>query len=235
VLKRLFKVRDALLQVNKTYIASAAQDNLNRTEPPFKLQGSYRNMSKLTPKVSALMRDDELNDLLRDHYRGEAQTLTTGAEENLLKLAHLLGQPTPAEQTRWQSLIANVARLRKQGGADADGATKVANTLSDISAQIALLTKQAQLSHQNQPDVQINLPDQVALQNTMLRLAESYEQTLLPMLSAMNHKMRLDHSIWDGVREISANMSEMEKRMVQMSRVRAAPGAEAGEVRKKEK
>ncbi len=235
VLQRLFKVRDALLQVNKTYIASAAQDNLNRIEPPFKLQGSYRNMIKLTPKVSALMRDEELNNLLLDHYRGEAQTLTTGAEENLLKLAHLLGKPTRPEQVRWQSLLANVARLRKQGGADADGATKVANTLSDIGAQIASLTKQTELNMKNQPDVQINLPDHAALQNAMLRMAESYEQTLLPMLSAMNHKMRLDHSIWDGVREISANMSEMDKRLVQMSRVRAGEGADPVPVKKKEK
>ena len=69
----------------------------------------------------------------------------------------------------------------------------------------------------------------------MLRLAQSYEETLLPMLSAMNHKMRLDHSIWDGVREISANVSEMDKRLVQMSRER---GKEAGAevvVKKKEK
>ena len=30
-------------------------------------------------------------DLISDHYIGEAQTLTTGAEQNLLKLAELRG------------------------------------------------------------------------------------------------------------------------------------------------
>ncbi len=207
VLQRLFKVRDALLAVNLAYIASAAQDDAYRAEPPFKLQGSYRNMSKLVPRVSALMNDDEIDNLLRDHYRGEAQTLTTGAEENLLKLAHLLGQPSADEQARWQALLQDFVRLRKQGGADADGATKVANLLADVSQQIAALGQRMQ------PEVQVNLPEQELLQTAIARLAESYEKTLMPMLSAMNHKMRLDHSIWDGVREMSANVKELEKRL----------------------
>ncbi len=222
VLQRLFKVRDALLEVNLAYIASAAQDDVYRTEPPFKLQGSYRNMSKLTPKVSAIMRDEELDDLLRDHYRGEAQTLTTGAEENLLKLAHLLGRPDAGEQARWQALVQDFVRLRKQGGADADGATKVANLLSDISQQIAALGRRLT------PDVQVNLPEQELLQTAIARLADSYEQTLLPMISAMNHKMRLDHSIWDSVREMSANVKELEQRLMHLRVSRAkTPAAPA--------
>ncbi len=208
LLQRLFKVRDALLKVNQAYIASASQDDHFRTEPAFKLQGSYRNMSKLTPKISALMHDDELDLLLRDHYRGEAQTLTVGAEENLLKLAHLLGQPQPEEQARWQDLLHEFGRLRKQGGADADGATKVANLLADISQQIAALGQKAR------SDVHINMPDQEVLQTTLKRLAESYEQTLLPIISAMNHKMRLDHSIWDNVREMSTSLHDLEKHLI---------------------
>ena len=210
VLQRLFKVRDALLDVNLAYIASAAQDDAYRAEPPFKLQGSYRNMSKLTPKISAIMHDAELDDLLRDHYRGEAQTLTIGAEENLLKLAHLLGRPNAVEQARWQALVQDFARLRKQGGADADGATKVANLLADISQQIAGLGQRLT------PEVQVNLPEQALLQSAITRLADSYEQTLLPMISAMNHKMRLDHSIWDSVREMSVNVKELEQRLMRL-------------------
>lgn len=207
VLQRLFKVRDALLSVNMAYIASSAQDDNYRTEPPFKLQGSYRNMSKLTPKVSALMNDAELDALLRDHYRGEAQTLTTGAEENLLKLAHLLGQPSEAEQTRWASLVDEFVRLRKQGGVDADGATRVANTLSEIGRQIAALGQHMA------PSVHVSVPEQASLQAAVLRLADSYEQTLLPLISAMNHKMRLDHSIWDNVRDTGNDIKEIEKRL----------------------
>lgn len=229
VLQRLFKVRDALLGVNMAYIASAAQDNLYRVEPSFKLQGSYRNMSKLTPKISAIMQDHELDNLLRDHYRGEAQTLTTGAEENLLKLAHLLGKPTAEEEARWQALTEDFIRLRKQGGADADGATKVANLLADISMHIAALGKSMT------PDVQINLPEQAMLQTAMTRLAESYEQTLLPMLSAMNHKMRLDHSIWDSVREMSANVSELDKRLLRLRQVKEKEPTSTSVIKTKDK
>jgi hypothetical protein len=39
VLKHLFRVQETLLKVNAQYIASAAMDDMYRTEPPFKLQG----------------------------------------------------------------------------------------------------------------------------------------------------------------------------------------------------
>ncbi|MFM9746164.1 hypothetical protein ACKI2C_52295, partial [Streptomyces brasiliscabiei] len=53
VLTRLMTIRNTVLKVNAQYIASAAQDNNYRTEPPFKLQGSYRNMNKMAEKVVA--------------------------------------------------------------------------------------------------------------------------------------------------------------------------------------
>ncbi len=219
VLQRLFKVRDALLGVNMAYIASAAQDNAYRAEPPFKLQGSYRNMSKLTPKVSAIMHDDELDNLLRDHYRGEAQTLTTGAEENLLRLAHLLGKPSEAERTRWQALVEDFVRLRKQGGADADGATRVANLLGEIGERIGTLGERLS------PDVTVNMPEHEGMQEAIRRLADSYEQVLLPMLSAMNHKMRLDHSIWDEVRATATNIQELEQKLTRYKGRKGSPPA----------
>ncbi|WP_338846119.1 DNA repair ATPase [Massilia sp. W12] len=219
VLQRMCKVRDAVLAVNQAYIASAAQDPQYRTEPSFKLQGSYRNMAKLAARISALMSPAELDLLLRDHYRGEAQTLTTGAEENLLKLAHLLGQPSAQEQARWRELCSDFLRLRKQGGADADGATKIANLLGDISAQIEAMAQRMPAK------IDISVPEQLILQKALLKLTESYEQTLLPMLSSMNHKMRLDHSIWDSVREMSANISELDKRLLSVLQAGKKSGA----------
>lgn len=70
------------------------------------------------------------------------------------------------------------------------------------------------LAARDPPDVQVNLPDQDILQDTLTRLADSYEQNLLPMLSAMNHKMRLDHGIWDGVRDLSASIEALEQRLM---------------------
>jgi hypothetical protein len=136
--------------------------------------------------------------------------LTTGAEENLLKLAHLLGQPSIDEQTRWQDLVADFVRLRKQGGTDADGATRVANTLSEIGKHIE------GLGARMNPSVNVNVPEQQVLQAAVLRLAESYEQTLLPLISSMNHKMRLDHSIWDNVRETGDDIKAIERQLARL-------------------
>ena len=133
LMQRLFRARDLLLKVNLAYIESAAQQDAYRVEPPFKLQGSYRNMAKLAARIIPLMDDGELDALLRDHYRGEAQTLTTGAEENLLKLAQLLGSQTAAEEARWRDIRDEYARKKKLGGDDADGSQKIANTLLDTS------------------------------------------------------------------------------------------------------
>lgn len=68
-LQRLMQVRDVVLKVNQQYIASAAQADQYRSEPPFKLQGSYRNMNKMAEKISAVMNDAELLQLIADHYQ----------------------------------------------------------------------------------------------------------------------------------------------------------------------
>ena len=53
VIRHLFAIQATLLGVNAEYIRSAAQADAYRTEPPFKLQGSYRNMNKIAEKVVA--------------------------------------------------------------------------------------------------------------------------------------------------------------------------------------
>ena len=71
-------MRDTILRVNQEYIRSAAQEDAYRTEPPFKLQGSYRNMNRIAAKVLPLMTREEVRALILDHYRNESQTLTQG-------------------------------------------------------------------------------------------------------------------------------------------------------------
>lgn len=117
VLMRLITIRNTVLKVNAQYIASAAQDNNYRTEPPFKLQGSYRNMNKMAEKVVAAMNDEELENLICDHYRGEAQTLSKGSEENLLKLGELRGTLSAEQQQRFSQIKADFVRLNKLDGA----------------------------------------------------------------------------------------------------------------------
>ncbi|WP_400190445.1 DNA repair ATPase [Hymenobacter sp. B81] len=104
VLQKLLRLRDVVARVNAAYIASAAQADAYRTEPPFKLQGSYRNMNKLAEKVRPVMNEQEIEQLLAAHYESEAQTLTSATEANLLKLRELLGWLTPEQQQRWQQI-----------------------------------------------------------------------------------------------------------------------------------
>jgi hypothetical protein len=134
LLKRLFFVRDLLLKVNLQYIESAAQKDAYRTEPPFKLQGSYRNMNRLASRINPQQTNAELLDLLRDHYRGEAQTLTTGAEENLLKLGELFGSQSPEETRRWEEIKAAFVKRRNTDSAGAQ--QRIAGTLTDIARAI---------------------------------------------------------------------------------------------------
>ncbi|MGW3072981.1 DNA repair ATPase [Kitasatospora sp. NPDC001132] len=104
VLAGLLHLRSTVLAVNRAYLASAAQDDRTRTEPPFLLQGSYRNMAKLAQRLDPALTRPELDALLTDHYRAEAQPLGADAEAQLLKLAELRGVLTEEQEARWAEL-----------------------------------------------------------------------------------------------------------------------------------
>ncbi|MER7179607.1 AAA family ATPase, partial [Streptomyces hyaluromycini] len=105
-LTRLRRVQRTVLAVNIAYIASAAQEDTDRLEPPFLLQGSYRTMAQLAARIDPVQSDTEVEALLDDHYLAEARTLGSAAEANLLKLAQLRGRSTPEQTTRWHVLCA---------------------------------------------------------------------------------------------------------------------------------
>ncbi|WP_232522643.1 DNA repair ATPase [Chitinibacter sp. GC72] len=292
VLQKLFAARDVLMKVNAAYIASAAQADAYRVEPPFKLQGSYRNMSKLAVKISALLNETELANLIRDHYLGEAQTLTHGAEENLLKLKAMQDALTPEELARWEQIKRDFLHHKRMGGSDADGATKLAQQvshivtalseistrlgsderissgLSEISQQLAkrqnseALLQSQELNHlkvqtelqaklqqqEIQTDLQLKLKQWQHDQNKALGqglgqindtlskmqpqiviepqpeivsvlqgLAHAYENSLIPVISAMQHKIRLDHDIWDKVQVIGEQIRLLEMHLKKTS------------------
>ncbi|WP_158846994.1 DNA repair ATPase [Saccharothrix deserti] len=133
VLRKLVRVQEVVLANNQAYIASAAQSDASRVEPPFQLQGSYRNMNKLAEKVVPVMNDAELAAVIDDHYVGEAQTLTSGAEANLLKLAELRGTLTPTQAARWSEVKAAYVRAQALGGSTDD-------PMSRAVGAVALLT-----------------------------------------------------------------------------------------------
>ncbi|QLH25337.1 DNA repair ATPase [Streptomyces sp. Rer75] len=112
VLRKLLHIQKTVLAVNRAYIASAAQADASRTEPPFRLQGSYRDTNKLAARIVPAMNDAELEALIDDHYRAEAQTLTGDAEANLLKLAKLRGRLTAGQAARWNEVKQGYLRRR---------------------------------------------------------------------------------------------------------------------------
>ena len=136
VLKKLLRIRDVILKVNKEYIRSASQADEYRTEPPFKLQGSYRNMNKMCEKVLPIMNDEELEQLISDHYEGESQTLTTGAEANMLKFKELIDVLSGEELERWDSIKETYVKNMKMRNSSDNAVAGIVSELSDLNQLI---------------------------------------------------------------------------------------------------
>ncbi|MCD0450388.1 DNA repair ATPase [Actinocorallia sp. API 0066] len=139
VLRKLIRVQQVVLANNRAYIYSAAQSEASRTEPPFRLQGSYRNMNKLAERVVPVMNDAELEAVIDDHYLGEAQTLTTDAEANLLKLAELRDALTPAQAQRWREVKESFQRAQALGTTTDDPVSRAVGALGLLADRLAAI------------------------------------------------------------------------------------------------
>lgn len=135
VLEKLNKVRDIVLKINMAYIYSAAQNDAYREEPAFKLQGSYRNMNKIAEKVVAVMNDEELFATVLASYENDCQTLTSGAESNLLKWKSLVGCLTDEEAQRYEVIKGIFMKNKAVNGQDSMG--QAVGVLSDLSDHMA--------------------------------------------------------------------------------------------------
>ncbi|NQX84973.1 MAG: DNA repair ATPase [Flavobacteriaceae bacterium] len=137
VLDKVIRIRNTVLKVNETYIKSAAMDDNYRTEPSFKLQGSYRDMNKLVAKVVPIMNPKELQALLLSHYENESQTLTTAAEANLLKYKALTQTIDATELERWQAIKTTFIKNNKlKGFGNQNGMTQVLAQMMTFSAHL---------------------------------------------------------------------------------------------------
>lgn len=139
VLKKLFTVRDVILKVNQQYIESAAQADEYRTEPTFKLQGSYRDMNKLSAKIVPVMNDEELKSILVSHYESESQTLTSNAESNLLKFKSLTGYQNNDELERWDTIVDKFKKNNKYSGAGGDNMGKILLEMDEFNTGLKSL------------------------------------------------------------------------------------------------
>ncbi|MEU0442143.1 DNA repair ATPase [Streptomyces sp. NPDC006186] len=156
VLRHLLRVRETVLAVNAAYIASAAQSDATRTEPPFRLQGSYRTMNKIAQRIRPAMNDAEVAAVVDDHYTAEAQTLTGGAEANLLKLAELRGTLTPEQRARWAELKAWYVRTQTLGGAEEDPLVRAVAALGLLADRVAAV--EAAITRAADPRMLLALP-----------------------------------------------------------------------------
>ena len=240
VLEKLFVVRNIVLKVNQQYIHSAAQAEKYRVEPPFKLQGSYRNMNKMSEKISAVMNEAELQQMIDDHYQGEAQLLTMGAEENLLKLAELRGTLTPETNARWQQIKADFLRNKSLGGNDSDTGKQIVVQLADLVGGINNLAQQwtQKNTHKSDPDKESNVLTLTNLQKLMNQfqkvisenrptvevvnqpvpgleallstLTDSIQNSLYPIVRSMDKKLEIDLRTHYNMKEVSKQLADIE-------------------------
>ncbi|MDK2771075.1 MAG: ATP-binding protein, partial [Flavobacterium sp.] len=134
VLTKIIQVRNTVIKVNETYIQSAAMADEYRNEPIFKLQGSYRDMNKLVAKIEPIHSEKEVEAIVLSHYKNESQTLTTGAEANLLKLKEIMSILSEKEMERWNEIkIIFKKNNRLKGFGSNDKMNQVVALLEDFS------------------------------------------------------------------------------------------------------
>ncbi len=182
VLAKLLKVRDVILRVNRAYIRSAAQADSYRTEPPFKLQGSYRNMNRIAERIVAVMNDQELDTLVMANYEQDAQTLTRDGEANLLKFKELLGTLTKTETERWESIKnAYIESVRMKGVEGDDSTAQVLRTLTGLRDGLESIRKTMALAiSAQQPEKQVQAVEQGVSKLTvgMMQLADQVAKSI---------------------------------------------------------
>lgn len=192
VLSKMLRIRDVVLTVNQEYIRSAAQADEYRTEPPFKLQGSYRNMNRLAEKVQPIMNDAEIEAILLDHYSGEAQTLTTGAEANLLKFKELFDKLDATEAARWEDIKKTFGRNKLFASAGDDKLAPIILQLTSFNEHLeslqSTIAEAAAKPKGSEDKGEINLgkstlealqaarPDFAPLQQTLVEIAEKLQE-----------------------------------------------------------
>ncbi|MGI9331771.1 MAG: AAA family ATPase, partial [Gammaproteobacteria bacterium] len=247
IVSKMFVIRDVVLKINQEYIASAAQDDRYRVEPPFKLQGSYRNMNKMVEKISAVMVEDELMQVVADHYLGEAQLLTTGAEANLLKLAELRGNMTDIQRDRWEAIKADFLRNKAMGGDDADVGGRMVAQLMDLVGSVEALEKAAvqagkqgagsrkasgkdlqivnqslerlgELIAANRPNVEVVNQPVPGMDRVLAVLADTIEHSFMPLVRHMDKKLEVDLGIHYKIADIAGEIRSLRAELLKEQR-----------------
>lgn len=192
---RLMRVRDVVLRVNQEYITSAAQHDDYRTEPPFLLQGSYRNMNRIAEKVLPVMNDQEVEALIQTSYQNDAQTLTSGTESNLLKFKELTGTLSPAEQERWDEIKRTFKQNVKMRGIDTEDRVgqliATLTTFSDGLDSIRKAVADGAISLRNSPGDESSKLDQQVLREELRALSNQLTDGLQILAEQANRPLNV--------------------------------------------
>jgi hypothetical protein len=214
IVTKLVAIREVVLRVNQEYIRSAAQADEFRTEPPFRLQGSYRNMNRMTEKVVAIMNDKEVRELIIDHYRGESQTLTTGTESNFLKFREIIGDLTDSEQARWDEIRKTFQRntIAKGTGGGEDPVGRVVAQLHGFQSGLDGI-REALATPQPSPQVHLDLaPVGKAIETLRKELKHVFEanrDTAAPAaIRTVNHELEMIHSTLATLKDLAARQRD---------------------------
>ena len=140
------------------------------------------------------MNPAELQQLIADHYLGESQLLTTGAEENLLKLAELRGTLDGDAAARWEQIKADFRRNKSIGGADTDVGSRVVAQLHDLVAGVRALDRDPPAPAAAHAGTQASDPDHWPVLIELLERVVS-EQTLARTFS---RDTSTDAAMWLG-------------------------------------
>ena len=178
-LAKLLEIREVVLRVNQQYIASAGQEDAYRTEPVFQLQGSYRNMNRMAEKTLPVMNDQELRDLILGSYESDAQTLTSGAEANLLKFKELMGWLTPEEGERWEDIKRTFQRRQALGGVDeGDKIGQLMAQIGTVTQGLEMIDKTLRAAAKEQPQGDPSLAQVAAALERVTELRGEFDRRL---------------------------------------------------------
>jgi hypothetical protein len=191
------------------------------------------------------MNDTELMQMIADHYLGEAQMLTTGAESNLLKLAELRGNMTSEQTLRWDAIKKDFLRNKAMGGDSADVGGKVVVQLADMVEGINKLTHIAakpqvqeysgidvdkllknisgivaqfgQTMKTSQPKVEVINQPLPGMDKILSALAETIEGSILPLVRNMDKKLDIDLRNHEKMQEVSNQLRQLESDLKKQS------------------
>ncbi len=152
--------------------------------------------------------------------------MTTGAEENLLKLKELRGILTPQEAQRW-SEIKSEFKIRNSVAGDEDGATKIASQISGIKENLKQLSSQTQIQEITHAieklsiDVEVTNNPLPALGDALGSLSETMSNSFVPIVVAMNKKLEINMEVLEEVTKLSKQLDELSSKKSVKTRVKA--------------